>query len=254
MTIGTDKPTREEVGDIPFYFYDEYDPDHPITVYDFQQELRPILEHYQNEGKDILVVGGTFLYIKALLFNYVFEKEEPVTSVYDDMPLEDLQAKLLSLNPKVYDQIDNKNPRRVVRAIRQLEEGKTRDDILMENDGKPLYPVTFVRIDIDKEEGNRKIDVRVDKMFEEGFEQEVRTLLKKYPSDLRPFSSIGYKEVIDAINNNEPIDDKVKDLIKVHTHQYAKKQRTFLKNQFENVHIGSKQEIYSFLKQKIQSK
>ena len=90
-------------------------------------------------------------------------------------------------------------------------------------------------------------------MFEQGFEAEVQTLLRQYPSNLRPFSSLGYKEVVDAITHNQPIDDSVKDLIKVHTHQYAKKQRTFLKNQFRNVHHGTKEEIYSFLRKNILS-
>lgn len=253
MTIGTDKPTQEEVGSVPFYFFDEYAPDHPISVYDFQQKLRPLLDRFEKEGQDVLVVGGTFLYIKALLFNYVFAKDSPSTPEEDELPLAKLQQRLLQLSPSVYSQIDVQNPRRVIRAIRQLEEGNNREDILKKNDGSPLYPTCFVCIDVDKEEGNRLIDERVDRMFKQGFEAEVQKLLRKYPSNLRPFSSIGYKEVVDAIMQNQPIDDSVKDLIKVHTHQYAKKQRTFLKNQFQNVHHGTKEEIYSFLRKNILS-
>lgn len=255
MSIGTDKPTKEEIGDIPFYFYDEYDPDKPVSVYEFQKECRPVLDRYQKEEKDVLVVGGTFLYIKALLYPYVFQKEEEEDSHrYEDLSLEELQKKLLELSPEVYAQIDHKNPRRLIRAIRQIEEGHPRDEILSQNQGVPLYPTSFIRIDVSKEEGDRKIDERVDKMFSEGFEAEVRRLLEKYPKNLRSFSAIGYKEIISAMEANQPIDEKVKDLIKVHTHQYAKKQRTFLRHQFSLTYNGSKEECFSYLENELKNK
>ena len=76
MQIGTDKPKKEEIEGLDFYFTDEYEPDHEMSVYLFQTEIRPILERYLKEDKDVLVVGGNFLYVKGLLFNYAFEKEE----------------------------------------------------------------------------------------------------------------------------------------------------------------------------------
>ena len=74
--IGTDKPTREETEGVDYYFYDEYDPDYDRSVFTFQKECRPVIEEYIKKGKDILVVGGNFLYIKALLYKYVFQKSE----------------------------------------------------------------------------------------------------------------------------------------------------------------------------------
>lgn len=251
MTIGTDKPTREEVGDLEYLFYDRYEPDQPISVFDFQKEMREKLDQYQKEGRDVLVVGGTFLYIKALLYPYSFTEEKEDHSL-DDLPLEELQQMLLKLDKKTYEQIDNQNSRRVIRAIRQAQRGRSREEILKENDGKTLYPSTFVRIDIDKEEGNKKIDQRVEEMFDKGLVEEIQTLLKKYPSDIRPFSSIGYREVIEALLKGRKIDQSVRDLVKIHTHQYAKKQRTFLTHQFKDVYSGTKEEIYTYLKEKIE--
>ena len=254
MQIGTDKPKAEEIEGLDFYFTDEYEPDHEMSVYLFQQECRPILERYLQKGKDILVVGGNFLYVKALLFNYVFEDESQEENPYLAMSLEEMQKLLKEKSESTYAAIDIQNPRRVIRALTLLDHGKERADILKENDGKPLYPVEFLKVKIDKEVGNKKIDDRIDKMFEEGFVSEVESLLKKYPSTLRPFHCIGYDEILRAMEEGRKIDDSVKEEIKIHTHQYAKKQRTFLKHQFEGVKEGTKEEILSYLEEKLNQK
>lgn len=248
MQIGTDKPKKEEIEGLDFYFTDEYEPDHEMSVYLFQTEIRPILEKYLKENKDVLVVGGNFLYVKGLLFNYAFEKEENnKQAYYDSLPLEELQKLLKERDIKTYESIDNKNPRRLVRALVQSDSGKTRDEILKENDGKPLYPVEFLQLEIDKDLGNEKIDKRVDQMFSEGFVDEVKRLVRQYGKDLRPFHCIGYDEIIAAMENGKEDFSETKELIKVHTHQYAKKQRTFLRNQFPDIRKGSKEEIYQYL-------
>ena len=248
MQIGTDKPKKEEIEGLDFYFTDEYEPDHEMSVYLFQTEIRPILERYLKEDKDVLVVGGNFLYVKGLLFNYAFEKEENnKQAYYDSLPLEELQKLLKERDIKTYESIDNKNPRRLVIALVQSDSGKTRDEILKENDGKPLYPVEFLQLEIDKNLGNEKIDKRVDQMFSEGFVDEVKKLVNRYGKDLRPFHCIGYDEIIEAMEKGKEDFTEVKELIKVHTHQYAKKQRTFLRNQFPDIRKGSKEEIYQYL-------
>ena len=94
------------------------------------------------------------------------------------------QKLLKEKSESTYAAIDIQNPRRVIRALTLLDHGKERADILKENDGKPLYPVEFLKVKIDKELGNKKIDDRIDKMFEEGFVSEVESLLKKYPSTI----------------------------------------------------------------------
>lgn len=242
MQIGTDKPTKEMTEGIEYYFYDEYTPDIDMDVYTFQKKMRPILEKYLNEGKDVLVVGGTFLYIKALLFNYVFSEKDNTSSIYREMDLETLQKTLKEKNEEIYSLIDNKNPRRLIRALEQIDEGKNRKAILKENDNTPLYPTTFLAIDIDKEEGNRKIDERIEKMFQEGIVDEVRRLLSLYPKTCHSFLAIGYKEIIQGLEEGKK-EEEIKELIKIHTHQYAKKQRTFLNHQFENIFRGTKEEI-----------
>ena len=258
MQIGTDKPKKEEIEGLDFYFTDEYEPDHEMSVYLFQQEIRPILERYLSQDKDVLVVGGNFLYVKALLYPYDLSKEEDKEETekrrahYESLPLIELQRQLRERSLTTYESIDHNNPRRVIRSLMLLDQGIEREDIVKKNDGQPLYSTEFLALEIDKEEGNRKIDTRIDKMFEEGFVDEVKRLLSIYPSSLRPFHCIGYDEIVTALEEGRAIDDSVKDLIKVHTHQYAKKQRTFLRHQFPNIQKGSKAEIYEYLAKRLE--
>ena len=246
MDIGTDKPKKSDISDIEYYFYDEYYPDEEVSVYNFQKKYRPILENYVKNNQDVLIVGGTFLYIKALLFNYQFKENDTRTSIYRDLSLKELQDILKEKDAELYEMIDNKNSRRVIRALEQIDEGISRKDVLEANDNKPLYPTVFFQISIDKDKGNELIDNRIDKMFADGLINEVKDLMSKYSSDLKAFQAVGYKEVISGLKNGYNI-DQIKDKIKIHTHQYAKKQRTFLRNQFNDVIIKTKQEIHDII-------
>lgn len=243
MNIGTDKPTKKEIGNIKYHFFDELEITDDNSVYRFQKENRAIIDKYIKDGKDIIVCGGTLFYIKALLYNYKFNDSDSIKK-YDDYPLEKLKELLLQKDEKIYHLIDNNNPRRIIRALEKIDLGI---DIIKnnnENNNIPIYPCTFFNIDIDKEEGNKLIDDRVELMFKKGLVKEVTTLLKKYPSNLNAFKAIGYNEFINNSNYEE-----VKNLIKIHSHQYSKKQRTFIKHQFDNIHTLKKEEIYKLIRQ-----
>lgn len=255
MQVGTDKPSKDEIEGISYHFYDEYEPDENISVYEFQTKCRKIIEKYNSENEDIIVVGGNCLYVKALLFNYIFQSEDKnISNKYNSLPLNELQKLLKEKSIDTYNQIDVNNSRRVIRALIQLDEGTTHQDIINQNNDTPLYETQFYKIDISKEEGNKKIDDRIDLMVKNGLVEEVKNLYLKYPENSRPFSTIGYIEIINALKENKPVDNNVIDLIKIHTHQYAKKQRTFLKNQFKDVKEGSKEEIYELIKNNIQKR
>lgn len=257
MQVGTDKPRKEEVEGLSYYFYDEFTPDQDISVVDFQREGREVISLCEKEKKDLFVVGGNFLYVKALLFPYVFKKEEKVLhkSKYDAYTIEEMQSELQKRSPSTYASIDIHNPRRLIRALEQLDEGTSRKEILAQNDGKPLYPCKFYCLEIDKEEGNKKIDTRIDKMVKEGLFEEAQKLYEKYPHNSRPFSTIGYQEIFERLEKGEKPDEKTLELIKIHTHQYAKKQRTFLRHQFSSyLTYGSKEEIREAIEKDLASK
>jgi tRNA dimethylallyltransferase len=251
MAIGTDKPTREETAGLTYLYYDQYQPDEATDVASFQKTMRPLLDGFVAQGQDVLVVGGTFLYIKALLFNYVFPEESPeATEKYENLSLQEQAELLLKRSPETYQSIDHQNPRRVLSALRQLDGGLSRKEILAKNSPKPLYPVTFLRIDIDKDEGNQKIDARIDSMFGKGIVSEVEGLVSQYPKTCRSFLAIGYKEIIQGLEEKKT-SASMADLIKIHTHQYAKKQRTFLRNQFPEAIGGSPARIEALIRNDI---
>ncbi len=242
MQIGTDKPRREDVADLDYRFYDCYDPDEEVNVSLFQKTYRPYVEEKVRNGEDLIVTGGTFLYIKALLFDYQFPAEDGEKDRFSGLSLSEQVEALRSLAPQVAEEIDLKNPRRVLRALLQAANGFDRDRLRSQPMDRPLYPSLFFQIKTDREEGNRRIDERVDRMFQEGFVSEVQSLLERYPSSLRSFQSLGYRELIEALRTGEDL-EACKEKIKVHTHQYAKKQRTFLRHQFRDVHVLSGAEI-----------
>lgn len=251
MQIGTDKPTKEQIEGLQFYFNDEYNPDEEVSVYLFQKECRKILNKYIKQNKDIIVVGGNFLYVKALLFDYNLSEEEKIPqSKYENLSVFELQNILKKINTDLYNNIDINNPRRLIRAIVNTENGKNME----KTNNKLLYDAKFYCIDIDKDLGNKLMDERIDKMIKDGFENECRELLLKYPKTLRPFQCIGYKEMMDKISKNEKIDEDTINLIKIHTHQYAKRQRTFLKHQFCNIINDSKENIECLISQDIKNR
>lgn len=245
MQIGTDKPSLDMVKDVSYHFFDEYDLNQNMSVFQFQKEGRKLIEKYNALGKDIIVTGGTFLYIKALLFNYKFNKENN-TDNYDLFSLDELKSLLKEKSIETYNLIDNNNPRRVIRALRQIDNGFDPKELNSSNNEKTIYPCTFFQIDVDINSGNTLIDKRVDEMFLNGFVDEVKNIISKYDMNLPSLKAIGYPEVISYLNNEIDL-NQAKELIKTHTHQLAKKQRTFLRHQFLNVYLKSKEEIYSLI-------
>lgn len=246
MQIGTDKPKADEVEGINYHFFDEYLPDYKMSVFEFQKQGRELIEKYLKVGKDIIVTGGTFLYIKALLFNYEF-KEEKNDDNYEDLSLNEMQELLKKKNIDVYNSIDIFNPRRVIRALRLIDNDY--EEALKstyKNNNIPIYPCLFFNIETDIITGNELIDKRVDLMFENHFTDEVKKLINDYDYNLPAFKAIGYPEVISYLKKEITLDE-CKNLIKIHTHQLAKKQRTFIRHQFDNVICKSKDEIYTLI-------
>ena len=246
LNIGTDKPKSSQLKGIEHHFINEYSIREDVSVYLFQQEMRKVIDSYILQGRDIIITGGTSFYIKALLYNYVFNDADS-TKKYDNLSLSKLQELLKSRDKKLLKKIDINNPRRIIRALEKLDLGIDIDEVNSLNDNKPIYPCMFFNIDIDKEQGNLLIDSRVDEMFNNGLRKEVDSLLKKYSPKLNAFSAIGYKEFI----NSSSSDEEIKESIKMHSHQYAKKQRTFIAHQFNDVIKADKEKIYQLIKQDI---
>ena len=247
MDIGTAKPTKEERSLVPHYLFDYVDPSTSFTIFEYQKNLREKLDELK--GKNIIIVGGSGLYLKSALYDFTLSKDESHVdlSEYEKLDNEALHNKLKELDEEASKAIHMNNRRRVLRAIEIcLSQGKKKTDIEACQEHKPLYDVKFIGLTKEREELYSLINKRVDLMVEQGLIDEVKSVMNKYPHDLRSFQAIGYKEIIEALDNNLPIEgalDKVKQL----SRNYAKRQFTYFKHQLPVEWFEDKDKAYEYI-------
>lgn len=233
LNIGSAKPTDAELAGVSYHLIGSCSVKDKLSVKDYQEQCRTLLDSYLSKGQDVIMSGGTFLYVKASLFPYEFVQEEEKDDRLDQLSKEEAFALLEKEDPSTAKVIDKDNLRRVIRAIRIARTGTKKSDLLMKNPA-PIYPCRFFSIEMDKDEGNERINRRVDQMFQSGLIEEVKGLVASYPLSSPAFQAIGYKEVIAGLKEGKKTDEIVEE-VKTDTRQYAKRQRTFLRHQFPSL-------------------
>ena len=219
LNIGTAKVTEEEKENIPHLLFDIKNPDEMYTVYDYQKDLRNVLNDYKD--KNIIIVGGTGLYIKAGLYNYEFQEEDNHNS-YDDLTNEELFYKVKEKYPEMSVHVNNR--KRLVRALNK--------DGVSTNGNDLLYDAIFIGLTTDRKTLYERINKRVDIMFEDGLLEEVKALYDKHINSKAINTGIGYKELYDYFNGKISL-DVAKELIKKRSRHYAKRQYTWFNNQMD---------------------
>ena len=219
LNIGSAKATEEEMRGIKHYLIDIVSPDEYYSVKNYQDDLRNILDN--NKDKNIIIVGGTGLYLTAGIYDYRFN-EDINDDDYDDYSNEELynMAKDKDKNMNI-----DKNNR--VRLIRFLK--KDNSSLV---DAKPFYNVLVIGLTTNRDNLYSIINNRVDNMINNGLVDEVRKLYNKYPNSRVLKSAIGYKEIIDYFDNLVPL-DKAIDNIKTNSRHYAKRQYTWFNNKLD---------------------
>lgn len=247
MNIGTAKPSEEERKRIPHHLYDYVDPDVGFSVFDYQRDLRNKLEELKARSVPTILVGGTGLYLKAALYDFDLKEEKKIDlSGYEKMSNGELHGMLEKLDFEESRKIHPNNRRRVLRAIEIcLIRGKKKSEIVAEQEHRLLYPVAFVGLTCPREKLYSIIDERVDVMFASGLIGEVEELMKRYPTSLRAFQAIGYKEVIEGLKNGEN-EEKIKETVKRNSRRYAKRQWTYFSRQMEVNWFESEEEALKF--------
>lgn len=228
VNIGTAKITKEEMENVKHHLLDFIPLDKNYSVKEYQEDGRNVLNNLINKNKNIVIVGGTGLYIKALLYDYKFSKETSSLD-FSNLTNEELKKEVDKIYENNNIHINNRK-----RLERFLSHYKTTGNIIkntLEKD-KPLYDFTIIYLNPDREELYKKINTRVDKMINEGLLNETENL-KEY-SKLN--SIIGYKELLEYINGKVSLEEAIEN-IKSDTRKYAKRQNTFFKNQFDNLNI-----------------
>ena len=236
MNIGTAKLDKSDPHYKKYHLLDIVSPETSFSVADYQKLCRKELSNILDKNKDVVLVGGTGLYVRAALFDYSFEQEEvAVDEDLNELTNEELHKLLESLDQKESEKIHVNNRKRLLRAISLIRHAnKKKTDILSSQAHKPIYKdVRFFFVSPNREDLYQNIDKRVLSMMENGLIDEVKYLLGKYQLSLTASQGIGYKEVIDYLQNRLKYAACV-ELIQKRTRNYAKRQVTFFKNQFDS--------------------
>lgn len=232
MTIGTAKVKPEEMQGVTHHLLDIKDPEEPFSVAEYQQLVRGKIKEISESGKLPIIVGGTGLYVQAVLFDYRFSdtqvNENLRNELYQELEEfgpEHMHRKLLALDPET--DIHPNNTRRVVRALEiQLGSEEQVDRSLAL---EPMYNELIIGIDIARDILYERIDQRVETMFEEGLLEEVDALYKRDLRDVQSIKAIGYKEVFAYFEGIMDLEE-AKVLLKKNSRNYAKRQLTYFRN------------------------
>ncbi len=217
LNIGTAKIKDQE--GIVHHLIDTKNLNEEYTIYDFQKEGREVLEDILKRGKTPIIVGGSGLYISALLYDYKFheEKEEHEIILSD----EEMYNELLELGIEV----DKNNNQRLQRKY--IKHIINKEPIV--EDAKLLYDVKIIGLTTNRENLYMQINNRVDEMIEEGLSEEGKKLFQKYPESKQLRTAIGYKEFIPYFNDECNLEEVI-DKIKQNSRNYAKRQYTWFNN------------------------
>ena len=248
MNIGTAKVEKNSEEYKKHYLLDVVNPNQTYSVKKYQEDFRNIYQELKKKYPTIIVCGGTGLYIRAALYDYVFEDEEEIDiSDLEKMSNEELYDLLKQVDIKATEKIHMNNRKRVIRA---LQIARTHDVNKSENIDKQEHrlffeneDVRFLFINPNREELYANINARVDQMFENGLLEEVKELTNKYSLSLTAKAAIGYKEVIDYFDGKCSLQE-CKELIKKRTRNYAKRQVTFFKHQLPCEEFATREELY----------
>lgn len=242
MDIGTAKPDKHEQAVVPHHGIDLVDVDKAFSIADYVAEARRVVEDCSQRGVPLLISGGSGFYLRSFFHPVLDETSVPdevrktVASIKDSCGLNGIVAELQRLNPKGVSDIDLQNPRRVQNALeRCMASGKPLAELQREyREMPPPFPEFEKRICLLNRSADdlwERIQRRTQKMLDGGLIDEVRALRENgLERNLSAASSIGYREVLDWLDNGGSM-DALAERISIDTRQLVKKQRGFFKNQ-----------------------
>jgi tRNA dimethylallyltransferase len=209
MDIGTAKVTPDERRGVPHHLLDVLDVTETASVAAYQRDARAILERLLDEGRVPILVGGSGLYVRAVLDELEFPGTDPDIRARLEQELaassaERLHERLTGLDPIAAAAILPSNGRRIVRALEVIELTGRPFSATMPRPGPTRYGTLQIGLDLDTDELDRRVDLRVTRMFSEGLVDEVRRLEKEGLRVGRTASrALGYQQVLDQFGAEE---------------------------------------------------
>lgn len=240
LDIGTAKPTKEELEKVPHHFIDIVEPDEYYSAGKFGEQAYKKVKDIYNSGKIPLVVGGSGLYIKALvegLFeedsdDNLIEIRKNLEEEYREKGSEFLEIELCKVDPENLEMYSDKNPRRLIRALSYFNaKGKKFSEVQKEKIQVRDLEANYFAIDHTREILYERINQRTLEMWDQGFEQECKKVLAMgYDPKLNSLDSVGYRECIHYIDGEIGREEAIEEMQKF-TRRFAKRQITWIKNQ-----------------------
>lgn len=240
MNIGSAKITKEEMQGIPHYLIDVLEPTEEFNVHIFQQMAKKAISQIQSKGKIPIIVGGTGFYIQSVLYdiqfdetdeNHAYRKElEQIAAIEGN---EYLHNMLKEVDPISANEIHFNNIKRVIRALEYYHDtGKTISSHNCEQrENQSPYHFAYFVLNDKRELLYQRIEKRVDIMLKNGLVEEVKELLAHgCDADMVSMQGIGYKEVVNHLENNVSLEDTA-ELIKKNTRHFAKRQLTWFRRE-----------------------
>jgi tRNA dimethylallyltransferase len=242
LNIGTAKITEEEMQGVPHHLLSFKEPTESFSVADYQKLVRAKISEIQARGKLPIIVGGSGLYVQAVLYDFQFT-EEQVDEVarkayYEELEKlgpEAMHAKLLALDPKTAETIHPNNTRRVIRALEMIELSGVSKASEEHNRGEiPLYRHLILGLgeNMSRDELYDRINSRVDLMMDKGLLQEVKGLWQQNIRGVQSIQAIGYKELYDYLDGRCTLEEAIESL-KQNSRRYAKRQLTYFRNKMD---------------------
>ncbi|MDM5333178.1 tRNA (adenosine(37)-N6)-dimethylallyltransferase MiaA [Ureibacillus composti] len=245
LDIGTAKITEEEMEGIPHHLLDIKEPTESFSVAEYQTLVREKIAEIQERGKLPIIVGGSGLYVQAVLYDFQFTEEqvdeEARKKYYDELAKigpDAMHEKLAKLDPQTAKTIHPNNTRRVIRALEMIElHGESKATEEHQRGNVPMYHHLVIGLDMDREKLYDRINLRVDLMMEKGLLREVQGLWERGIRDVQSVQAIGYKELYAYLDGLVTLEDATEQL-KQNSRRYAKRQLTYFRNKMDVQWIG----------------
>lgn len=254
MDIGSAKIKPSEMDGIPHYLVDILEPDEEFHVVLFQQMAKQAIQKIYEKGKIPILVGGTGFYIQAVLYDIDFSANEKDTSYREKLEklaqtkgAEYLHDRLREVDEKSAQDIHANNVKRVIRALEYFHQTGEKISEHNEEQRKKVSPYNFSYFVLNDERAHlyEKINLRVDQMINEGLVREVQSLKEKgYTRDMVSMQGLGYKEMLDYLDNKCSLEEAV-EIIKRDTRHFAKRQITWFKRESDVTWIDKKEYDYN---------
>ncbi len=242
LDIGTAKITEEEMEGVPHHLLSFKEPTESFSVAEYQALVRSKISEIQARGKLPIIVGGSGLYVQAVLYDFQFTDEQvddvARKAYYEELEKlgpEAMHAKLAALDPKTAETIHPNNTRRVIRALEMIELSGVSKASEEHNRGEiPLYRHLIIGLgqNMSREELYERINLRVDVMMDKGLLQEVQGLWQQNIRGVQSIQAIGYKELYDYLDGRCTLEEAIENL-KQNSRRYAKRQLTYFRNKMD---------------------